>query len=333
MSILIVDKDPSGLKRLAGVIRNAGYPDVVSAMTLKGALEMVDKGDDVVTASNINLIIANLSSREIEEECRRFKENISFSDIPIIAITCNKDHIPLRVAIDDNITECLTDIDNEAEIMMRVRSVLSLKYEIKRRKALERSLSEMARQLEHTNQILQMISSQDGLTGVANRRYFDQFLSNEWRRAIRNSSSVSLIMIDIDFFKAYNDIYGHLQGDDCLRRVAGEIQRTLKRSSDIVARYGGEEFAVVLPATDLKGAIKIAQLIHENIIALNIRHEGSTVMDCVTVSLGVASEIPKIDSKCDSLIKKADEALYKAKRSGRNRVVCWDEAMTSESLK
>ena len=192
MSILIVDKNPSGLEKLERVIKKAGYLDVVSAMTLKDALQKVDKGDDVMTATGINLIIVNLSARDIQEECKRFRENSAFSEIPIIAITCTKEHLPLKVAIDSNITECVTDIENEAEIMMRIRSVLSLKYEIKRRKALERNLSEMARQLEHTNQMLQMISSQDGLTGVANRRYFDQFLSNEWRRAIRNGSSISV---------------------------------------------------------------------------------------------------------------------------------------------
>ncbi len=333
MSIILVDKDTQSLNDLKLLIKGAGYQDVITSCSLSEALREADKGDDDVTASNINLILINLSSEEIAQECFTLKEKNAFAEIPIIAITCPNKPIPLQTLLESGITECISDARNEIEIMMRIHSVLTLKYEIKRRRALERNINEMARQLEHSNHMLQLISSQDGLTGIANRRYFDQFLSNEWRRAIRNGSSVSLIMIDIDFFKAYNDFYGHLEGDECLKRVAQEIQKTLKRSSDIAARYGGEEFAAVLPGTDLKGAAKIAELIQENIISLNIKHEKSSVMDCVTVSLGVASEIPAIDSSHEELIKKADSALYKAKQWGRNRIVCWHKSLLDESLK
>lgn len=327
MSIIIVDKDETSLIKLKNILNKAGYHDLITAFSISDALQKADKGDDILTASNINLLIININSDSIIKECEALKERQHFNEIPIIAITCSKDSLNFQKVLDASITECISDSNNEAEIMIRIRSVLSLKYEIKRRKALERNLNDMARQLEHTNNMLQLISSQDGLTGIANRRYFDHFLSNEWRRAMRNGSTVSLLMIDIDFFKAYNDIYGHLQGDECLKKIALEIQKTLKRSGDIAARYGGEEFAVVLPGTDLKGALLIAKLINENVIALDIKHKGSTIMDCVTISIGVASEIPNKEESYEDLIKKADLALYKAKNKGRNKIVCWDETL------
>lgn len=333
MSIIIVDKDTKTLSRLAEIVMKAGYQDVIKSSSLLDAIKQIDKGDDDITASHINLILINSSYEDTLSECVKLKANRAFSEVPIIAITCPERLMDFQKALETGITECISNAENETEIMLRIRTVLSYKYEIKRRQALERNLNEMSRQLEHTNQMLQLISSQDGLTGIANRRYFDQFINNEWRRAIRNGSTVSLIMIDIDYFKAYNDIYGHLEGDECLKKVAGVIQRTLKRSSDIAARYGGEEFAAVLPGTDLKGAIKIAKLIQENVIGLNIKHEGSKVLDCVTVSLGVASVIPSLDSHYEELIKKADTALYQAKRCGRNRVAIWDDSMKDESLK
>ncbi|HIJ59104.1 MAG TPA: diguanylate cyclase [Nitrospirae bacterium] len=328
MSILIVDNNQEGIERLENILKKGGYHDLISAFSVNEALHKLEKLNDLSSISNINLLLINLSSDEIFQQCVEFKERQEFNDIPIIAITCSNNSLNIQKAFDSYITECISNLNNEAEIMIRIRSVLSLKYEIKRRKALERNLNDLVRQLEHTNNMLQLISSQDGLTGIANRRYFDHFLSNEWRRALRNASSISLLMIDIDFFKAYNDFYGHLEGDECLKKIAQEIQKTLKRRGDICARYGGEEFAVILPGTDIKGALLIATLIHENVIALNIKHEGSKILDFLTISIGVASEIPFKDESYLSLIKKADLALYHAKKNGRNRIDCWNESMT-----
>ncbi|MCX8027447.1 MAG: diguanylate cyclase [Thermodesulfovibrionales bacterium] len=332
MSIIIVDDDPYNLQVLDNILKSGGYQDVILAKNLKEAIHLANKGDDALTASGINLILINLQSQEAILHCQLLKSLKHYNEIPIIATSCIKDIKNYQKTLDIKIDECITDITNEAEVLMRIKTILTLKYEIKRRKALERNLHDMATQLEHSNNTLNLISSQDGLTGIANRRYFDNYLSNEWRRAMRNASTVSLIMIDIDFFKAYNDLYGHLKGDECLKAVAQEIQKTLKRSSDIAARYGGEEFAVVLPGTDIKGAMMIARLIWENVLALNIKHEASKIMDCVTISLGVASEIPSIGSTCEELISKADKALYKAKRCGRNRIEKWDDTMQENPL-
>ncbi|MFQ3574164.1 MAG: diguanylate cyclase [Thermodesulfovibrionales bacterium] len=332
MSIIVVDNNPSNLEIIDKILKKGGYQDVILSSNIKDAISLANKGDDALTASGINLILINLKSEDAIRDCQILKSINFFDEIPIIATSCIKDIGNYQKTLDIQIDECITDINSEVEVLMRIKTILTLKYEIKRRKALERNLHDMANQLEHSNNVLNMISSQDGLTGIANRRYFDTYLSNEWKRAMRNASTVSLIMIDIDFFKAYNDMYGHLKGDECLKAVAQEIQKTLKRGSDVVARYGGEEFAVVLPGTDIKGAMMIAKLIWENVMALNIKHEASKVINYVTISLGVASEIPTLGSSQDDLIRKADMALYKAKNAGRNRIEKWDDTMQDNPL-
>lgn len=169
--------------------------------------------------------------------------------------------------------------------------------------------------------LLKSFSYMDGLTGIANRRQFDECLEVEWKRAARNSSPLSLILCDIDFFKNYNDTYGHLAGDDCLRKVAEAIKSTLKRPGDLATRYGGEEFAVILPETDGAGATSIAGVIRNSVENLGIPHTASAIGKVVTISLGVATLIPGADCRTSALVSLADNALYNAKQSGRNRVV------------
>lgn len=164
----------------------------------------------------------------------------------------------------------------------------------------------------------------DGLTEISNRRFFDLSLEKEWKRRKRNGGSISLILLDIDFFKAYNDTYGHLKGDDCLKRVAQALDETVKRSGDTLARYGGEEFACILPSTDLAGAVKIAWEMRESVNAQNISHSRSAAADHVTVSIGVAAASPASGGDTltpGSLIEEADKMLYRAKEKGRNTIV------------
>lgn len=165
------------------------------------------------------------------------------------------------------------------------------------------------------------LSNRDGLTGIPNRRYFAETLERLWKQAARLSKPVSIIMCDIDHFKAYNDTYGHLKGDECLKLVAENLSKALKRPLDIVSRYGGEEFIVVLPDTSIKGATHIAEILRKKIESLKIMHKTSSVTDVVTISLGVASTIPSHKSSYEELILAADNALYEAKENGRNRVV------------
>lgn len=173
--------------------------------------------------------------------------------------------------------------------------------------------------LAAANEELRRLSSQDGLTGIANRRLFDEFLDMIWRQSVRGSDKMSLLMIDIDFFKFYNDQYGHLAGDDCLRKVAAALHNQVGRASDFVARYGGEEFAVILPFTDQRGAVKVAERLRAAVERLRIEHSRS-VTGFVTISLGVASVTPRLGDDPQALILAADKALYKAKENGRNRV-------------
>ncbi|MDY7001938.1 MAG: diguanylate cyclase, partial [Thermodesulfobacteriota bacterium] len=183
-----------------------------------------------------------------------------------------------------------------------------------------RELLEVRQRLEEANQRLEALSSLDGLTGIPNRRRFDEFIDLEWRRATREAESLSLIMIDIDFFKAFNDNYGHPNGDQCLKRVAKTLDASLKRPTDMVARYGGDEFVAVLPGTDRQGALFMAEDMRKRVEDLVIPHDCSPVADRVTVSVGTATIVPPGDFSPIILMEIADRALYEVKRNGRNRI-------------
>lgn len=174
---------------------------------------------------------------------------------------------------------------------------------------------------------LRNFSYLDGLTGIPNRRRLDEYLSSELKRAIRAHLPISVIFIDIDFFKQYNDFYGHPMGDLCLAQVAAALKACIQRPGDLVARYGGEEFAVVLVDTDLAGALAIAGKMRAQVQCLGIEHGQSQVSDTVTISLGAASVVPSKSCEVSALITAADMALYEAKRSGRNRALPFDEEL------
>lgn len=166
---------------------------------------------------------------------------------------------------------------------------------------------------------LNYIATRDGLTGIYNRRTFDHKVGQEWKRCQREKQPLSLILCDIDYFKLYNDFYGHQKGDDCLKTVAKTINNVVKRASDLVARYGGEEFVIILPNTYKEGAIALAEKIQKAIRLKAITHEKSKVSDTVSLSLGIATMIPTLESRENNLIEMADKALYKAKEEGRDR--------------
>jgi len=167
-----------------------------------------------------------------------------------------------------------------------------------------------------------LFANQDGLTGLANRRCLDQVLNSEWRRNQRHLRPLSLIMADVDFFKNYNDAYGHKAGDACLIGLADVLKNYARRPGDLAARYGGEEFVVLLSETPAEEAVQIAERIREAIEALHLPHKSSTVKDVVTISLGVVTVVPDQNTGPDGLVQKADEAMYRAKQTGRNRVIC-----------
>lgn len=175
--------------------------------------------------------------------------------------------------------------------------------------------------LEAANEKLKVASIMDGLTQIPNRRFFDETLSKEWKRHARENKELAVILCDIDYFKPYNDTYGHQTGDKCLKEVACAIQASTLRPGDLAARYGGEEFVLILPNTNLEGAKGVAERVRKAVASLNIPHKGSVVAPYVTLSLGVAAVIPNQNGSAHSLVELADQALYKAKEGGRNQLI------------
>lgn len=176
-------------------------------------------------------------------------------------------------------------------------------------------------ELKKYNDFLEKLSFIDELTGLFNRRYLDKVLKKEWRYALRTGEILSMLLIDIDFFKGYNDCYGHLEGDKCLEKVATVLKNSVLRSRDVVTRYGGEEFIIILPATPQAGAIKVAKRLQEQLALLKVEHQGSEVSDYVTLSIGTASVDSRDFINEKGIIEMADFALYQAKKQGRNRIV------------
>ncbi|MBD2189952.1 GGDEF domain-containing protein [Pseudanabaena sp. FACHB-723] len=172
--------------------------------------------------------------------------------------------------------------------------------------------------LRKNNQELKRLINLDALTQIANRRCFNERITIEWQRLHREQQPLSLLMFDVDYFKRYNDLYGHQIGDECLIKIAQAVDNLLHRSADLVARYGGEEFIVILPNTNLKGAITVAEHVHQAIRDLQIPHQDSSVSNIVSVSVGITSEIPSLARSPYDLIHQADQALYDAKQQGRN---------------
>lgn len=187
--------------------------------------------------------------------------------------------------------------------------------------------------LHAANRELEKLASLDGLTQVANRRCFDEFLDREMRRMVREGSCLALILCDVDYFKKYNDRYGHQAGDRCLQQVARALRHAVRRPADLVARYGGEEFAVILPNTDTNGAIRVAELIQENVRELQLVHEASETSDVVTLSMGISHGVPSEEFLPEDAIAAADKALYEAKARGRNQFRVFEGSSSSDPVK
>ena len=231
-------------------------------------------------------------------------------------------HLPLMVTVALGVNDIFADWRRKAASIGSILLVLSaatialcllFRREMQRRVAAESALLASAERLS-------VMAATDGLTGLANRRAFEAELVQEWKRAVRAHTPVALLLLDADWFKPFNDLYGHQEGDDVLRKIAGCIQRLIRRPADLGARYGGEEFVVLLPDTDLQGAAAAAALICDGVAALGIKHDGSA-LGRVTISVGVASVRPQPGDDESQLVRRADQALYEAKRSGRGRVV------------
>lgn len=322
MAIIIVDDSAVSQMHIKSILESAGYNDILIA-SAAGEVEMLlqalaSRG----MSSQVDLIMMDIMMPDIDgiEACRRIKSKELYQDVPVIMVTGKKDVDNLQKAFSAGAHDYITKPPNAVELLARVRSALKLKHETDRRKAREAELLQLKLQLEDANGILRRLSFADGLTGVANRRRFDEVLKQEWGRARRNNSPLSLILLDIDYFKKYNDSLGHQAGDSCLKQVAAVLKENLKRPSDLAARYGGEEFAIVLPNTELQGATHVAEIIRSKIEDLRIYHPGSEIDKRVTVSLGVSCLYPDASNSPEILLAKADKALYQAKQAGRNIV-------------
>jgi diguanylate cyclase (GGDEF)-like protein len=291
-SVLVIDDDPI----VVDILRTVFDGDLRILVAHSGS-----DGIDIAVTENPDLILLDVRMPEMDgyETCARLKQMAETTDIPVIFLTARIEQEDEYKGLDLGAIDYIAKPIIPPIVKLRIQNHLTLKRQ--------------------RDQLANM-SMIDGLTGIANRRRFDDHMDQELRRAVRSKAPFSLLLMDIDDFKAYNDTYGHQGGDDALRAVAQEIRSHLRRPSDLVARYGGEEFAVVLPDTPMDAACMLAEKIRQGVEALNIPHKRARAADRVTVSIGAA--ISTLDNPLDKgqLIAAADAQLYKSKARGRNRV-------------
>lgn len=251
---------------------------------------------------------------------REYRSNPKTRDIPIIVLSTKEDPLIKSAAFAAGANDYLVKLPDNIELVARIRYHSRSYMTLLQRDEAYRALRVSQQQLLDTNLVLQRLMNSDGLTGLSNRRHFDEYLELEWRRSIREQTQISLLMIDVDYFKAYNDAFGHLEGDEALRQVAKAIRANSSRPSDLPARYGGEEFALVLPNTSPGGARLLAEKLRQTIASMNIPHVAPSQGSSLTVSIGLATVVPQVGSHSRQLIQTADQGLYAAKHNGRNQV-------------
>ncbi len=320
--ILIVDDCLDNLELLSTILIIQGYE-----------IEQSDRGNQALEAAKVkhpDLILMDISMPEMDgfEVCQRLKAEPDTQDIPIIFISALNETNSKIKAFEYGANDYITKPFQIEEVIARVSNQLQinrLKIELKAKNArLEQELlkrQSIEKKLLNLNQQLSKLAALDGLTQIANRRIFDEFLTREWQRGQREKQTLSLILCDIDYFKLYNDSLGHQSGDLCLKKVAQTILNTVNRPADLVARYGGEEFAVILPQTPAKNALQVAETIRLQVKQLYLSHPESLVSDYISLSLGVTSIVPQPKYTKKQLLITADKALYQAKKQGRDRAV------------
>ncbi|CRM19007.1 Bacteriophytochrome cph2 [Pseudomonas sp. 22 E 5] len=251
---------------------------------------------------------------------REYRNHPATQNIPIIVLSTKEDPLIKSAAFSAGANDYLVKLPDNIELVARIRYHSRSYMTLLQRDAAYRALRVSQQQLLDTNLVLQRLMNSDGLTGLSNRRHFDEYLELEWRRAMRDQTQLSLLMIDVDFFKTYNDSFGHVEGDEALRKVADTIRGASSRPSDLPARYGGEEFALVLPNTSPGGARLVAEKLRMAVAALKIPHIAPVEGSSLTVSIGLSTMTPVQGTDCRKLIMAADKGLYTAKHNGRNLV-------------
>ncbi|MDC0191087.1 diguanylate cyclase [Rhodospirillales bacterium] len=291
-TILVIDDDRIALDLI--MLTFNATATVLTALNSENGLEIaVNEQPDLIL---LDTLIQDVDGHEI---CSQLKSMPETENIPVIILSNSNQIEDELAALDKGAIDFITKPIEAPILKARAANHLFQKRD---------------------RDQLKLMSSIDALTEVANRRRFDEFLHLEWRRAIRSKYPISLLMIDIDYFKSYNDTYGHQKGDECLRAVAGEIKHHLRRPSDMVARYGGEEFSVILPETPSYSASSLAKRIWSGIGNLNIEHTGSARVGHLTISIGAATTIPDENQSISQFIEISDKNLYKSKSEGRNRI-------------
>jgi len=298
--VLVVDDDPLNIKLLIGILESE-Y-EVLFALTGRKAVELAQQ-----QKPDIILLDVMMPDQTGYQTCQILKESQATQDIPVIFISSLSDHIDEAKGLNCGAIDYISKPVKSAIVKSRVSNHLELK---------------------HARDLLKQQATIDTLTTIANRRRFDEFLLQSWRQMQRELEPLSVIMIDIDYFKPFNDCYGHAGGDECLKKVAIEMQKIIARPTDLLARYGGEEFVCILPATALEGAEHIAENLRLAIESLAITHKESDISDVITISLGIATTIPSPEQLLSNFMNSADHALYQAKKAGRNRFVAFSDRVS-----
>jgi len=292
--ILIVDDERYNIKVLIDLLREDHK--IMVAKTGEQALNAA-QGPNPPDLILLDIMMPGLDGYEV---CKRLKADSRTMHIPVIFVTALDASDDEAKGFEIGAVDYITKPFKSVIVKARVRTHI---------------------QLKHKTDLLDRMALLDGLTEIPNRRSFDVTLEKEISRATRSKSFLSLILMDIDFFKKYNDHYGHVAGDSCLRQVAKAVEGVKKRGSDFAARYGGEEFAMILPGSDMEGAMQLAEDVRCAVAALNIQHMTSDVAEYVSLSLGVATTLPDQKISPVDLINASDKALYQAKANGRNCVI------------
>ena len=298
-SILIVDDEPVNIHALATLLKDEYLVRVANSgeKVLEILFESAQKQPDLI------LLDIQMPGIDGYEVCRRIKADPATNGIAIIFVTARDSASDEEYGLNLGAVDYIVKPFNPAIVRARVRTHMNLKYK---------------------SNLLEKYALLDGLTGIPNRRSFDELYEKELRRCMRDGLPLSIVMMDIDNFKHFNDNYGHGAGDQCLQKVAQALSSVASRPGDQICRYGGEEFVAILPDTDSSGALKVAEQLRAGVEGLSIRHEYSDASSVVTLSLGVATFEPgaRVELEHESLLVCADDALYQAKRQGRNRVCC-----------
>jgi len=291
--ILIVDDERFNLTTLHELLK-----DEFRIMVAKHA----EQGLKAALSGRPNLILLDINMPEMNgyEVCKRLKADPLTADIPIIFITALSEAADETRGLELGAADYITKPFNLSVVKARVNTQLHLKRQ---------------------SDMLASLAFKDGLTSINNRRSYDDRLQIEWTRGQRALEPLSLMMIDVDHFKLYNDTYGHALGDECLKQIAQTLQQCTSRATDFVARYGGEEFVILLPNTNLEGGLQLAERIRQAVHQRNIEHRSSPVADCVTLSIGLVTRKPGLEMEMSQFKEAADKMLYQAKHDGRDRVV------------